>query len=139
MIERDYSFGVIPLRVKGNDWEVYMVQHRSGHWTFPKGHPEGEESPLDAAMRELKEETALRLIRFFGLPPLLEHYSFRRKGGGEIRKTVTYFLGTVEGEADIERDELKDGRWVPLTEAADLATFPEGKSTCRSAVLLILG
>ncbi len=33
--------------------------HQGGLWSFPGGKVEGNESPLHAAMRELKEETGL--------------------------------------------------------------------------------
>jgi len=39
-----------------------LVQGRSsGKWSFPKGHPHTDESPLDCARRELYEETGLNV------------------------------------------------------------------------------
>ncbi len=36
-----------------------MVKHSERQWEFPGGHIEGKETPLEAAKRELKEETGL--------------------------------------------------------------------------------
>ena len=36
-----------------------MVNHNERTWEFPGGHIEGDETPLEAAKRELKEETGL--------------------------------------------------------------------------------
>ena len=38
---------------------VLLIKHNSGHWDFPKGHVEGEESEVETAIREVKEETGL--------------------------------------------------------------------------------
>lgn len=41
---------------------VLLLQHRNGDWVFPKGHLEGSETPLEAALREVHEEAGL-LVR----------------------------------------------------------------------------
>jgi hypothetical protein len=34
---REYCFGIIPLKRQGTGWEVFLVEHNKGHWGFPKG------------------------------------------------------------------------------------------------------
>ena len=38
---------------------VLLLLHANGDWIFPKGHLEGIESPLEAALREVTEETGV--------------------------------------------------------------------------------
>ena len=37
--------------------KVLLVKHNAGHWDFPKGHVEANETEVDTAIREVKEET----------------------------------------------------------------------------------
>jgi len=41
------------------DGNVVLRRNRKGHWLFPKGHIEGEESLEEAALREVREELGL--------------------------------------------------------------------------------
>ncbi len=74
----DSSFGIIPLRKNVNDvWEVLLIQNRRGsHWSFPKGHAEGDETPFQAANREFQEETGLTIVELLFPTPLIEEYHF---------------------------------------------------------------
>jgi len=59
---KERSFGAVVVDEKGR---YLLVKHRyGGHWDFPKGHMEGDESPLEAALREVLEETGLELELF---------------------------------------------------------------------------
>ena len=42
-----------------NENKVLLVKHNDGHWGFPKGHVEKDETELQTAIREVKEETNL--------------------------------------------------------------------------------
>lgn len=126
----EYSYGIIPLRrVQNKGWEVLIIQHHAGHWAFPKGHLDSDETPLQAAVRELKEETSLTIKTYLSDHSLEENYFFTFKGK-KIYKTVQYFLAEVEGNVQIQKEEVKDSRWIPLSQAADYVTFPEAKKIC---------
>ncbi len=127
-MQKDESFGVIPLSKKHGYWEVFIIQHnRSGYWGFPKGHAEGDETPRMAALRELKEETNLDLIHFLREEPLIEQYTFimDRK---RVFKQVSYFIAEVDGKVALQQQEIHDGKWVPFPEAIHQVTHQEGKS-----------
>lgn len=124
------SYGIIPLRRSNEGWLVLLIKHQAGHWSFPKGHPEEGELPIDSANRELFEETGLRVSKALDISPFFEKYHFQKKGT-LIDKTVTYFLAEVEGKVLLQDEELADFRWVPLSEASDHVTFPEAKRLCH--------
>jgi 8-oxo-dGTP pyrophosphatase MutT (NUDIX family) len=127
---RQFSYGIIPLRYLNQQWEVLLIQHQAGHWSFPKGHPEVKEEPKQTAVRELEEETGLKIVRFFSSEPLSETYYFMHQGQ-RICKTVAYFLAEVEGEVHLQLDEVAESRWVPIQEAEYFATFKEGQRLCQ--------
>lgn len=123
------AFGVIPLRKEQGKWEVLLVQHDAGHWAFPKGRVEKEETPLETAFRELFEETGLKVIDLIDPHPLYENYTFQRNNT-KIHKTVGYFLAIVEGPVKIDEKELSDFLWLPFSQAEEKITFLEGKKLC---------
>lgn len=136
MAKKEISYGIIPLRKHGALWEVLLVLHQKGHWAFPKGHAETDETPVETATRELAEETGLAVVRFLPAPPLAEHYFFRWKGQA-IDKRVEYFLAEVAGEAVADPKELAECRWVALEEAPALLTHEEAQSLCKKAIALL--
>jgi 8-oxo-dGTP pyrophosphatase MutT (NUDIX family) len=74
-LEKDQSFGIIPLRKKENDWDVFIIKHKAGHLGFPKGHLINEhEKPKEAAERELQEETGLVVKSYYALEPIQVNY-----------------------------------------------------------------
>lgn len=137
-MERSFeqSYGVIPLKKEGVQWKVLLIRHQAGHWSFPKGHAEIGESPLDAASRELKEETGLTLVELLSDTPLTESYRFKSKNK-RVEKTVSYFLAEVDGKLELQKEELADCKWVDVERASEVATFPESKRICHELLIRI--
>ena len=109
MNQQDQSYGVIPLSYRDNHWEVFLIQHRHGyHWGFPKGHAELNETPEEAARRELKEETNLDVVRFLQMEPLSEQYQFVLDKH-RVFKRVLYFVAEVSGETILQKKEIANG------------------------------
>jgi bis(5'-nucleosidyl)-tetraphosphatase len=114
-----------------------LIRHRNGNfWAFPKGHAEQDESPLEAATRELKEETGLEIVRLLAPQTLQESYYFTYHHK-RIHKTVIYFLAEVIGEVQLCPLEVEESQWVKLTEAHHYATFPEGQALCRQTAKIV--
>lgn len=136
-MRRERSYGIIPLRLQEGQWEVLLVQHQAGHWSFPKGHANPEESPQETAERELFEETGLTVQRYLAPDPLTEtyHFSFR---GQLIHKSVDYYLASVEGEMVIQELEIQASQWLTLKEAYARMTFKEGRRLCQEAMNFLL-
>lgn len=133
---QEHSYGIIPLQRGEGEWQVLLVKHGKGHWAFPKGHPEVGEGSRDAAIRELYEETGLRVLSFLDFPPQEENYSFY-KGGHLIDKIVTYFLAEVAGNVSIQEEEIADYKWISVEKAHEMTTFSEGKTLCLKIATLL--
>jgi bis(5'-nucleosidyl)-tetraphosphatase len=128
----DTSYGVIPLFFRDNEWQLLLVKHISGHWSFPKGHAEGNELPKQAAARELKEETGLDIVEFFPAYPMRDYYEFRVKSM-LIKKTVIYFLATVQGELKLQTEEISEASWCNFKDALNKLTFSGSIALCQRA------
>lgn len=127
---KERSFGAVVVDEKGR---YLLVKHRyGGHWDFPKGHMEGDESPLEAAMREVLEETGLEL-ELFGEHVLKSAYS--PKSG--VEKTVDFYIGRGIGIVEIQEAEIEDYGYFTFEEALLKITYEESKAVLREASELI--
>jgi len=127
---KETCFGVIPLRQIKGGWQVFLVKHRKGgYWSFPKGHGNPGEEELEAAERELFEETGFHVSRLLPIQKLNEQYQFQRDGKN-IDKMVTYFAAEVTGEFKPQKVEIEDGEWLFLGEAIDRITFQQSRHLC---------
>jgi len=81
-------------------------------WSFPKGHMEGTETALDCALRELWEETGIRLDgrTYSGTVKLSKNTD---------GKNSEYFVYNVESEIPArihDSDEIIDAGWFTVEE-----------------------
>lgn len=135
-VYNDQSFGIVPLQKESSTWEVFLVRHRSGHWTLPKGHPELDETPLETAKRELFEETGLTVRQLFFTEPLREQYQFTSRNRS-IHKQVEYYIAEVAGTVKIQEEEIQEGRWVDLIQAQDLVTYPQMRLLLQTVLSML--
>jgi 8-oxo-dGTP pyrophosphatase MutT (NUDIX family) len=110
--------GLVHRRYENGDEEVLLV-HRPAYddWSFPKGKLEAGEREVDAATREVEEETGLRCR----VERELRTTSYRDGRGRP--KTVRYWLMTPIGGLLAAANEVDDARFVPLAEARRLLTY----------------
>lgn len=94
-------------------------------WCLPKGHPEGDETHAEAAVREIEEETG---IAGSVLAPLGSIDYWFTVSGHRVHKTVHHFLlRATGGFLTIENDpdhEAVDVAWIPLDELGRKLSFP---------------
>ena len=57
---KEISAGIIVYRRTKDGPKFLLLYHGGSYWNFPKGHIEGEEKSLEAALRETVEETGLK-------------------------------------------------------------------------------
>jgi 8-oxo-dGTP pyrophosphatase MutT (NUDIX family) len=88
---------------------------------LPKGHPDGDETAADAALREVREETGVVASLVEKLGDVRYWYM---RGGRRIAKVVSfYLLEYVSGELADHDHEVERAEWMPLEEAARRLTY----------------
>jgi 8-oxo-dGTP pyrophosphatase MutT (NUDIX family) len=103
-------------------------------WSLPKGTPDAGETMEETAVREVGEETGLE-VRIVQPVGHIE-YTFVQRGT-RIHKTVHYFLmEAVGGDLGRHDHEFDEVRWVNLTEAEALMSFPTERRILARAVPL---
>lgn len=112
MSTRNLSAGVVVVRRQGAKLH-YLLLRAFRHWDFPKGRVESGEDPLQAACREVAEETTLTDLRFRWGTDYYETGPYRRG------KCARYYLAEVPtGEVslpvseELGRPEHHEFRWL---------------------------
>ncbi len=108
---------------------LLLVRRRNepaaGRWSLPGGRVEPDESPAEAAAREVREETGLIVeIGDEVLRVVLDNWD------------IHDFAGTVAGGSLLAGDDAVDVRWVTGAELAALPTSPGLVEALRDAGLL---
>ena len=121
------SCGAILFRNLNGKREYLLVLNKKGnvrgHWGFPKGHTEENESEYDTAKREIFEETGIETQAF--LDGFREMVTYFPKPG--IIKDVIYFLSEVKNSSiSLQESEIADFKWLSYEDAGKLVSFNKG-------------
>ena len=99
---------------------------------LPKGHPDGTESPAQAALREVREEAGVEAEVVESLGEVRYWY---HRGGRRIAKAVEFFLlRYVSGDVADHDHEVEHARWMSAEEAADTLTYDGEREMVRRAL-----
>jgi len=121
-VEEDFAAGGVVVR--GDEVVVIVPTRRDSRGEpvlgLPKGHLDGEESPLEAALREVREETGIEAEPVGELGEI--RYRYERPGATVDKRVVFYLLRYRAGELDPDH-EIEQVRWMPLERAARELTY----------------
>jgi 8-oxo-dGTP pyrophosphatase MutT (NUDIX family) len=99
---------------------------------LPKGHLDGEETPEEAARREVAEETGVTAELVAELGDVSYRYE---RHGRRIAKTVRFYLFTyVSGDVADHDHEIEAARWIPLEQAARELTYAGERDMVQRAL-----
>ena len=120
--------GAVVIR---KDAVLLVHRPRYGDWSFPKGKLDrGELAPV-AGVREVLEETGVRIR--LGTPLRPQRYP----NGGRM-KTVSYWHGRVVGDPSVDgyvaNDEIDQVEWVPLRKAKRRLSYTFDQATLEEAL-----
>ena len=122
MTEQKLSCGAVIARETESGWSTLMLRAYH-HWDFPKGIRERGEDPMDAALREVREETSIGDLsfdwgdRFFETGPYNRGKVARYYIAKTNQKSVEMGISPETGEP-----EHHEWRWVSFDEAYDLGS-----------------
>jgi ADP-ribose pyrophosphatase YjhB (NUDIX family) len=117
--------GVVWNKEKG----VAVVAQHNNVWSLPKGHVEHGETHLEAAIREIEEETGISSKELQFITPLGEYKRNRIKkhqNDANEERTITMFLFTTNTERLAPNDpENPEACWCPIEEVEHKLTHPK--------------
>jgi bis(5'-nucleosidyl)-tetraphosphatase len=139
---RDRSAGVIVFRRDEQGCRFLLLLSRLTKrplWEFPKGGIDDGESPEEAALRELEEETGMSAADIRLIPEFEHREEYRfTSGSGDtrtlVRKEVTYFLAeTRTREVRLSVHEASQYAWLTVDEAARKLKYKARRTMLRHA------
>jgi 8-oxo-dGTP pyrophosphatase MutT (NUDIX family) len=131
---QEYSAGGVVVR--GDDVLVVVPKRRAASGAkvlaLPKGHVDGDETPEEAARREVREEGGVAAELLDDLGEVRYRY---KRGGRLIDKRVRFFLfNYLSGSPEDHDHEISEARWMTLSEAAQALTYPGEREMISEAL-----
>jgi dATP pyrophosphohydrolase len=130
---------VLVLRGAGESLECLTLQRGSGgrcpgSWETVHGHIEAGETPAQAAVRELVEETGLSPLRMYNLSRVEVFYQHRRD---EVA-LIPVFAAFVPPDAAVRlsREHVRH-EWLGVAAATSRLAWPREKRALADAVTLV--
>ena len=134
MTEMEFSSGGVVIKKGDGDFKVLLIKDGYGHWTWPKGNIEKDESSQDAAIREIAEEVGLRKISLLDKIETIRYF-YRLKG--KLRfKTVYIYLFETNGNERLKvlHREINDAKWLAQDEALERIEYKGAKEVLKKAI-----
>jgi bis(5'-nucleosidyl)-tetraphosphatase len=131
--EKSAGFILITDDFKITDYSVLLLHYISGHWDFPKGNIETNETELEAATRELQEETGIESFRVIPNFRYVLDYKYTRKNV-LISKQVTLFLASTRVRKVKISHEHMGYSWVKKSDATTQLTYKNAKNALMQAI-----
>jgi len=130
-IER--SSGGVVFRRSDGSLAFLLIRDPYENWGLPKGHIEGRETPAEAALREVSEETGLSPLAVCGELPTIDW--FFRDHGRLVHKFCHFFLlESCAGEPVPQRAEgITDCVWCSFERALELVAYDNAREVLRAA------
>jgi bis(5'-nucleosidyl)-tetraphosphatase len=135
----ELSAGAIVFRKQDSSHEYLLLKSVNGHWEFPKGHLEINETWQQAALRELGEEAGIiDAIPIPGFARQISYYYPDRKKG-LVHKKVAFVVAETLQTAVRLSEEHTAGRFFPFEQAVAKLTHAGTRTLLRDAEAFLRG
>lgn len=105
--------------------DIALIKMPHGVWGFPKGKIDKNENPLEAAKREIREETGVRELELVKKLP-----TYQRPNSSDPQELITmqmYLFKTETKELKQQERDVCDTKWVKKEEVKNILTLPKDK------------
>jgi 8-oxo-dGTP pyrophosphatase MutT (NUDIX family) len=153
---REISAGGVVIRNREGEWWMAAIElpeeaetgavvakgaskKRKPRLALPKGLVDAGEKPLEAALREVFEETGVTAEPITKLGDTKYMYTRTWGDGERVFKIVSFYLmrygsGRIDDITPAMRIEVARARWVPLEDAPALLAYSTEKQMARRAM-----
>lgn len=117
--------------------QVLLIRDPYENWGLPKGHIEGGETPAEAALREVEEETGLAELEIVAQLPTIDWY-FRNRGRLVHKFCHFFLLEAMAGEPVPQLEEgITECQWLSFDAAVDTVSYANAREVIVAAAELL--
>lgn len=119
-MQYEKSCGAIVYRKFHGNVELLLIKNANGgHWSFPKGHVEADETEEETALREIKEETGIDVVLDVNFRQIITYAPKK-----DIKKDVIYFLAKATSyDYTAQEEEIAQIKWVEINHANSILSY----------------
>ena len=127
---KEKSCGAIVYKIENNELKFLLVYQENGHYSFPKGHVENNETEVETSIREIKEETNLDVNIDTNFRHVITYYLDNEC----VYKDVVYYIATpVSFDLKSQEGEIRECSWNNYNETLDKLEYDNIKEVFMSA------
>lgn len=105
----------------------------SSFWEFPKGRLDPGETEIEAARREVREETGLEVDFVEGFRDISTYFKRSHETGALVKKTVVYYLARARTRKAKISWEHSEARWLTFDMALEQLTYGNSRQVLYKA------
>jgi len=123
LVKKEFSCGAVLYTVIDGKREYVLIMEPNGSYGFPKGHRRRNETEIDCALREIKEETGIDANILPNFKRTIKYPVSNRS-----LKEVIYFVANYENQTlDPVDKNILQAKTYDLESALSLLKFPQIK------------
>ena len=126
-VKNTKSVGGVVINQQG---EVLVISQHGTAWSLPKGHIDEGETEIEAAKREITEESGISQLKFVRKLGSYQRHRINPDGNEDQSefKTITIFLFKTDENLLKPLDpDNPEARWIPKEKVTELLTHPKDK------------
>ena len=116
--------------VLNSERQILVVNQNHDSWSLPKGHIDPGETPLEAAKREIYEESGIKNLKYIKDLGFFERYKIGLDGRddkSELKRIHLFLFTTTEMKLSPIDPMNPEARWGSLKEVYDILTHKTDK------------
>ena len=117
--------------------KIYFLieEMKAGHYSIPKGHVENNETEIETALREIKEETNLEVNLDSNFREVVSYSPYE----GCIKDVVFFVAKAKTFDMKEQLIEVTSLKWLEPVDAINILTFDSDKEVLRKALKYLGG
>ena len=123
---------------KSKNKNKVLILNNEGEWVFPKGHVENDETYLQTAIRELKEESNVCVSEDDSLGQIDEFkFYFDKEKAIKVIKVFLFKIDYLPLITINKKEGFISGKWIKIEEAIKKLSHDDARESLKKAMVVL--
>lgn len=132
---KEKSCGAVVYKKEEEKIYFLIEEMKAGHYSIPKGHVENNETEVETALREIKEETNLEVNLDSNFREVVSYSPYE----GCIKDVVFFIAKAKTFDMKEQLIEVTSLKWLEPVDAINILTFDSDKEVLKKALKYLGG